>query len=159
MSLKWIRRPVVLIFVVLVLTSGTAAASSELAGSLKCPCGCGKFVSVCDCPTAEQGRLFIQERRQQGLSDAEIAEAYGRQFGQQFVEFVPKGGSGLSLWIIPPVALVAGTIVLFFGLKNKVDIGLSGSDAPICQECGRSVAADADYCPDCGTTLRVEGSG
>ncbi|MFB6095056.1 MAG: cytochrome c-type biogenesis protein CcmH, partial [Halodesulfurarchaeum sp.] len=98
---------IVAIVGLLLLATPAAAAGSGggLLGQLQCPCDCGKYLSVCDCSSANAGRSYVQQLRQQGYTNAEIASAYGKKFGEKFVEFVPKQGSGLSLWLTPLAAV------------------------------------------------------
>lgn len=127
-----------------------AASSGGLLGQLQCPCDCGKYLSVCDCSDADNGRAYVNNLQEQGFADAEVAQAYGEKFGERFVQFVPKEGSGLSLWLTPFAGVVvgAGGIFLYFKKFRETD---GASAAAICPDCGSGLEDGAEYCPSCGS--------
>lgn len=146
-------RIAIVVLAILVATGPAAAASgSGLLGQLQCPCDCGKYLSVCDCPTADTARSYVQKLQEQGFTNAEIADAYGEKFGSQYVEFVPKGGSGLSLWLTPLAGVIvgAGGILVYF--KRFRDPAPPES-VSVCPDCGTALETDATYCPNCGSSL------
>ena len=138
-----------------VLLSPVAAAASGggLLGQLQCPCDCGKYLSVCDCSSADTGRSFVDDLQKQGLANPEIAERYGQQFGQQYVEFVPKEGSGLSLWLTPLAGVVVGAGGIYLYFKRFRGSNPVGSAVSVCPDCGNSIDTGTEYCPECGSNM------
>lgn len=129
-----------------------AAASGGLLGQLQCPCDCGKYLSVCDCSTADTARSYVQQMEDQGLTNPEIADAYGSEFGEDYVEYVPKKGSGLSLWVTPLAGVVVGAggiYVYFRRFRGNHDTG----SLSICPDCGNELDDHTDYCPSCGANV------
>lgn len=145
---------------------------------LRCYCGCGDLLSMCDCEDAVRGRTFVQDKIDQGMSRDEIIDAYVNQFsGPMNSEYnlratVSKSGRGLSLWLLPPVVIVVGGAALYYFIKRgtgetatagtgsagaTVTCGDCGSEVPadskFCRSCGAEVTAvsGANYCPGCGT--------
>lgn len=145
---------IVTVLLAISVAMGPAAAASGggLLGQLQCPCDCGKYLSVCDCETADRGRSFVQELSEQGLTNAQIAERFGEEFGQVYVDYVPKEGSGLSLWLTPLAGVVigAGGIYVYFTRFRETSETAALS---VCPDCGTALETDAEYCPDCGSTL------
>lgn len=140
--------------VLLVAFSPMAAATSggSLLGQLQCPCDCGKYLSVCDCSSADNARAYVSNLREQGYGNAEIAQAFGEKFGEQYVQYVPKEGSGLSLWLTPLAGVVVGAGGIYLYFKKFRD--LDGSNAAaICPDCGSTLDDGAEYCPSCGSNI------
>lgn len=148
-----VSRIVIVLVAVLVAVGPAAAASgSGLLGQLQCPCDCGKYLSVCDCTTADTGRSYVDTLQEQGFVNAEIAEQYGQKFGQQYVQYVPKEGSGLSLWLTPLAGVLvgAGGILVYFRRFRSPE---PRETRAICPDCGSDLAPAAEYCPSCGSSI------
>jgi len=145
--------------------TAAAATLSEIESSVRCYCGCGKMLEICDCQYADNGRKFVREKIDQGLSKEEIIQAYVDQFtmdvgpeGPQDYPLrasVAKSGKGLSLWLLPPAAVVVGASLVYYYLKRDVNRDSPGGSvgAKNCPECGSDVDAGAQFCPGCGTDL------
>jgi len=139
------------------LAAPAAAAGDGLLGSMQCQCGCGKFLTTCDCGSADSGRAFVQSLSAQGKDDSEIAEAYGARFGEEYVNYVPKKGKGLSLWIMPLIGAVVGSAALYYKLKTSGD---AATGAGInCKECGSTVESGQRFCSSCGSEVSAETCG
>lgn len=146
------RIAIVLVALSVVMSPAAGATSGGLLGQLQCPCDCGKYLSVCDCSTADRGRSFVQDLEEQGLTNAEIAEEFGQQFGEEYVEFVPKQGSGLSLWVTPLVGVILGAGGVYAYVTRFRDSGSSAA-LSICPDCGNELADGVEYCPHCGSII------
>lgn len=140
-----------LLLVTSLLVVPAAAAGDGLSGSLQCPCGCEKFLTTCDCGSADNGRAFVQSLSAEGKDDSEIAEAYGARFGEEYVNYVPKRGRGLSLWVVPLIGAVVGSAALYYKLKlseeSRTGTGIS------CEECGSTVESGQKFCSSCGSEV------
>lgn len=133
-----------------------AASADSLDGALQCPCDCGEFLVTCDCNSATSAKSFIEGLRASGKGDAEIAEAYGARFGESYVNYVAKEGSGLSLWLLPPIGAVVGAAAIYYRLKNQEGAaGPAQAGIATCGECGAEVASDQGFCTACGTEVDV----
>lgn len=146
------RIVIVLVAVLVAVGPAAAASGSGLLGQLQCPCDCGKYLSVCDCATADTSRSYVDSLQEQGFVNAEIAEAYGEKFGQQYVHYVPKEGSGLSLWLTPLAGVIvgAGGILIYFRRFRSAE---PRETSAICPDCGSDLAPSAEYCPSCGSSI------
>lgn len=143
-----------------VAAAPAVSAGDGLLGSLQCPCGCGKFLSTCDCSDADSARAFVASQREMGKSDAEIADAYGAEYGEAFVNFVPKKGSGLSLWAIPPLAVLVGAAGVYYVLTRKGTESSVGTPVTaVCEGCGSELDPGQNFCPSCGAEVTVDQCG
>ncbi len=79
---------------------------------LRCPV-C-KSVSVADSPsqTATAMRQDVAQQIAQGRSDEQILDFFRARYGDWVVLAPPFAGTTLLVWLLPPVALLAGLVVL-----------------------------------------------
>ncbi len=122
---------------------------------------------MCDCEYADNGRAFVREKIQEGLSKDEVIDAYVAQFtmdrapnGPQNYPLratVSKEGRGLSLWLIPPIGVIVGASLVYYFLKqdlgSKKGGGASASSSMDCGECGASVPSGSKFCTECGSEV------
>jgi cytochrome c-type biogenesis protein CcmH len=102
--------------VALVTASACAASESkptlaELETEVMCPT-CHTTLDQSSSPVAERIRAFIRARIAAGDTKSEIKGKLVAQFGQQVLASPPKHGFNLLAWVLPPVGLVAGGVVL-----------------------------------------------
>ncbi|MGQ0571321.1 MAG: cytochrome c-type biogenesis protein [Armatimonadota bacterium] len=105
-----------------VLVFGLACAASAaptlddqvyaIAKELMCPVCAGQTVAESSSRLAEQMRGTIRERLRAGQTREEIIAYFVSQFGEGVLAAPPARGSGLLLWLIPPLALGVGAIIL-----------------------------------------------
>lgn len=150
-------RSVFTVFVlVFLLSQPVLAAGDGLDGALQCPCDCGKFLVTCDCESAAEAEAFVDSLRRSGRDESEIAERYGERYGEEFVNYVPKSGRGLSLWLLPPIGVVIGAGALYYRLRRP-ERHVTGSGR--CEGCGAELGPDACYCTECGAEAGVSTCG
>ena len=92
--------------------------ASSLYAGLMCPQCNGQTISQSHAPVAETMRLLVRERLAAQDSDAEIYAFMVEAFGESVLASPPKSGIALTVWIIPPVGLLAGAIALFFAIRK-----------------------------------------
>lgn len=83
-----------------------------IAKELMCPVCAGQTVAESSSQLAEQMRGTIRERLRAGQTREEIIAYFVSQFGEGVLAAPPARGSGLLLWLIPPLALGVGAIIL-----------------------------------------------
>ena len=83
-----------------------------IARELMCPVCAGQTVAESSSQLAEQMRGTIRERLRAGQTREEIIAYFVSQFGEGVLAAPPARGSGLLLWLIPPLALGVGAIIL-----------------------------------------------
>lgn len=139
---------------------------NDVAQDVRCYCGCGDILAICDCEDAVNGEAYIQDKLNQGMSKQEVIDAYVQQFtGPMNSEYnlrasVAKEGRGLSLWILPPVAVVVGAAAFYFFLKRGMgqDTSSSSTSTTPCPDCGEAVPTGAKFCTGCGSEMPKSGS-
>ncbi len=109
--------PAVLVLAaVLPLAGGTAPTLDDqvyaIAAQLMCPVCGGQTVAESGSQLAEQMRAIMRERLRAGQSRDEIIAYFVGQFGEGILAAPPPRGGGLPLWLVPPVALAIGLVVL-----------------------------------------------
>lgn len=139
-----------LLLAALATAPAAAQAQSGLDGALQCPCDCGKFLTTCDCDSADEARGFVSDLKSRGQGDAEVAESYGERYGEQYVNYVPKSGRGLSLWLAAPVGVVVGAGAIYYRLQGTGDSAVGGTTGAGCPNCGAGLGPDAKFCTECG---------
>lgn len=83
-----------------------------IAKELMCPVCGGQTVAESGAQLAAQMRDVIRARLQQGQTREEIIDYFVAQFGEGILAAPPRRGGGLLVWLVPPVALGIGAIVL-----------------------------------------------
>ena len=123
MKLK-VRIGVLLIIVCLVIMPGQAIAAlyDDVQESLICPACLDDRMTVASCndSTAEQTRQDIQQRLASGQTKDEIIDAYVAQYGETILASPRKSGFNLVAWIIPPLAVIGGTALVYVAVTRWV---------------------------------------
>jgi cytochrome c-type biogenesis protein CcmH len=83
-----------------------------IAQELMCPVCGGQTVAESNSRLAEQMRATIRERVLAGQSRDEIIAYFVAQFGESVLAAPRARGGGLILWLVPPLALLAGAVVV-----------------------------------------------
>ncbi len=97
--------------------AGPAAASesqptlAEIESEVVCPT-CHTTLDQSSSPVANRMRNFIRARIAAGDTKSEIKRRLVADFGEQVLASPPKRGFNLLAWVIPPVAALAGAVVL-----------------------------------------------
>jgi len=111
-----LARATVSLMLALVLVTPAVASESrpslaELESEVICPT-CHTTLDQSSSPVANRMRTFIRARIAAGDTKSEIKNALVRDFGEQVLASPPKRGFNLLAWVLPPVAAVAGAVVL-----------------------------------------------
>ena len=122
------------LFVILALFfifSGTALAQegetrvvtddevNAIAKQLFCPVCENVPLDACPALSCIQWREMIRELIAQGWSEAEIIDYLVEEYGDEIVPLPPPRGFNWMLYIIPPVAILAGSFMFFKSLKSS----------------------------------------
>ena len=106
--------------------SGLAAAQERLDieerartldQQLICPVCPGETLHQSQATLAEQMRRIIRERLAEGQSEGEILDYFVSVYGDSVLAAPPRRGFGLVAWLVPPLALIAGGIVVLYTLR------------------------------------------
>ncbi len=93
-----------------------AALYSDIQASLICPACLDERMTVAACndSTAEQTRQDIQRKLAAGQTKEQIIAGYVAQYGDIILAVPPKKGFNLMAWVMPVVATIGGTALVYF---------------------------------------------
>jgi cytochrome c-type biogenesis protein CcmH len=112
-------RSLALLFVIALVTAGSAAASeqhptlAELEDELVCPT-CKTTLAMSNAPVAERMRDFIRERIAAGDTKSEIKDKLVAQFGEGVLAAPPARGFNLLAWLLPIAGALAAVVAVAF---------------------------------------------
>lgn len=91
------------------VTPAQEAEARRIESMLIAPCCWSQQVSVHQSPAADEIRRDIRKRLARGESSQQILDDYVVQFGVRILAVPPARGFTRVLYVIPPIALLAGT--------------------------------------------------
>ena len=96
------------------------ARARNLSRELRCMVCQNQSIDDSDAPLARDLRLLVRERIAAGSTDQQVMDFLVARYGE-FVLLKPRvEGRTLVLWLIPPLALIAGGFALWLGnLRRK----------------------------------------
>ena len=126
--MKWLRG-VAPSLVVLMLGAHLALPQEYVQGpeyrkvtdALMCQCGCGSTITTCSmehCHSAEPIREEIAERIANGESAEAIIAVFQERYGLPILSAPPASGFHLTAWIVPPIALFFGALIVMYVLRS-----------------------------------------
>jgi len=130
--MKWfLKRGVLALFVVLPMASGAAQQAPKLdepvqpnpegnaaISRLRSPFCPGMMLETCPSPQAKILRDSIQAMAWEGASSDSLVEWMLGNYGEEYRAVPRAAGSGLWAWVMPPLALLAGLIIVAFALQH-----------------------------------------
>ena len=117
---------IVLVLALALLVAGTALAQEPLpsddevnaiAKQLYCPVCENIPLDVCPTQACEQWRQVIRDKLSEGWSEDRIKTYFVDQYGDRVLAEPPPRGLNLLVYVVPPVAFLAGAVVLFQAMK------------------------------------------
>ena len=123
------RFPWILMIVVLMLSGwvGTVYAQqptpsdddvNKIASQLFCPVCENTPLDVCPTQACAQWRDEIRLRLAQGWSEDQIKEYFAESYGIRVLAEPPRQGLNWLVYIVPPVAFIAGAYILFRAFRS-----------------------------------------
>ncbi|MCL4439835.1 MAG: cytochrome c-type biogenesis protein CcmH [Firmicutes bacterium] len=107
-----------LIALSLFIWPGTASASlyDDITESLICPACLDDRMTVASCgdSTAEQAKEDIKAKLAAGQTKDQILAGYVAKYGDIILTVPSKSGFNIMAWVIPPLATIAGTLLVYF---------------------------------------------
>ncbi len=109
-----------------------------VAEGLTCQCGCGLTVANCNHPNCEFAvpvREKIDKLIAQGMDGAQIIGLFRAQYGEKVLSAPTMQGFNLLAWVIPPIAIVLGAMLVIFTVSRwratpSVDSARGASEPP-----------------------------
>ena len=90
---------------------------NAVAKQLYCPVCENIPLDVCGTQACAQWRELIREKLGQGWSEAQIKQYFVDQYGDRVLATPPAHGLNWLVYLVPPVAIVAGFYILYRALK------------------------------------------
>lgn len=90
---------------------------NAIAKQLYCPVCENIPLDVCPTQACAQWRELIREKLAEGWTENEIKTYFVAQYGDRVLASPPATGLNWLIYIIPPVAIIAGAYILFRALR------------------------------------------
>ena len=108
--------------VLIAAACGSPAASLEeraqaIDQTLMCPVCPSETIDQSQVPIALQMRQRVRDMLADGATRDEIYDHFKVRYGETVLAAPSKGGANLTVWIVPPVGLVVGAVVLMAALR------------------------------------------
>ncbi len=91
---------------------------NAIAKQLYCPVCENVPLDVCGTTACEQWRALIREKLEAGWTEEEIKTYFVNQYGDRVLAEPPRRGLNWLVYIVPPVAFLAGAYLLYRGLRS-----------------------------------------
>ena len=95
------------------------ARARELSRELRCMVCQNQSIDESEAPLARDLRLLVRERLTKGDTDQQVLDFLVVRYGEFVLLKPPLESSTIILWALPPVALLAGAIGLFFAMRRR----------------------------------------
>jgi len=95
------------------------ARARELSRELRCMVCQNQSIDDSEAPLARDLRLLVRERLTKGDTDQQVLDFLVARYGEFVLLKPPLEGRTIILWTLPPLALLAGAIGLFFAGRRR----------------------------------------
>ena len=100
------------------------ARARELSRELRCMVCQNQSIDESEAPLARDLRLLVRERITKGDTDQQVLDFLVVRYGEFVLLKPPLESRTIILWALPPVALLAGAISLFFAVRRRRTVQL-----------------------------------
>lgn len=94
------------------MTPELDARAANLYAGIMCPICDGQTISQSHAQISETMRQMVRERLIAGDTNDEIYDFMIEAFGQDIIASPPTSGLGLAVWVVPPIAILMGAVVV-----------------------------------------------
>ena len=91
----------------------------DLSRELRCMVCQNQSIDDSEAPLARDLRLLVRERLTKGDTDQQVLDFLVARYGEFVLLKPPLESRTIILWALPPVALLAGAIGLFFAVRRR----------------------------------------
>lgn len=102
---------------------------NAVAKEMYCPVCENTPLDVCPTQACIEWRELIREMLAEGKTEAEIKQYFVERFGDRVLAAPPARGLNWLVYVIPPVAILAGLIILYSALRSLRQPSPAGGDA------------------------------
>ena len=95
------------------------ARARELSRELRCMVCQNQSIDESEAPLARDLRLLVRERLTKGDTNQQVLDFLVARYGEFVLLKPPLASRTFILWALPPVALLAGAIGLFFAARRR----------------------------------------
>ena len=95
------------------------ARARELSRELRCMVCQNQSIDDSEAPLARDLRLLVRERLTNGDTDQQVLDFLVARYGEFVLLKPPLESRTIILWTLPPLALLAGAIGLFFAGRRR----------------------------------------
>ena len=95
------------------------ARARELSRELRCMVCQNQSIDESEAPLARDLRLLVRERLTKGDTNQQVLDFLVARYGEFVLLKPPLESRTFILWALPPVALLAGAIGLFFAVRRR----------------------------------------
>jgi cytochrome c-type biogenesis protein CcmH len=107
------------------------ARARELSRELRCMVCQNQSIDESEAPLARDLRLLVRERLTKGDTNQQVLDFLVSRYGEFVLLEPPLEGRTLILWALPPAALLAGALGLFFAMRRRRTDGLEAATLSI----------------------------
>ena len=100
------------------------ARARELSRELRCMVCQNQSIDESEAPLARDLRLLVRERLTKGDTDQQVLDFLVARYGEFVLLKPPLESRTIILWALPPVALLAGAVGLFFAVRRRRTVQL-----------------------------------
>jgi cytochrome c-type biogenesis protein CcmH len=100
------------------------ARARELSRELRCMVCQNQSIDESEAPLARDLRLLVRERITKGDTDQQVLDFLVVRYGEFVLLKPPLESRTIILWALPPVALLAGSVGLFFAVRRRRTVQL-----------------------------------
>ena len=112
----------VLLFLARVVSAQTGGPTDDqvnaIAKQLYCPVCENTPLDVCPTQACAQWRAVIRDKLAAGWTEQQIKDYFVQQYGERVLARPSTNGLNLFIWVLPPIALLAGAFFLFRYLRS-----------------------------------------
>jgi cytochrome c-type biogenesis protein CcmH len=91
---------------------------NAIAKNMYCPVCENIPLDVCGTDACAQWREQIREKLAEGWTEEEIREYFVQLYGERVLSEPPRRGLNWLIYVLPPIAFIAGAYILYRGIKN-----------------------------------------
>ena len=95
------------------------ARARELSRELRCMVCQNQSIDESEAPLARDLRVLVRERLTKGDTDQQVLDFLVARYGEFVLLKPPLESKTIVLWALPPVALLAGAVGLYFAVRRR----------------------------------------
>jgi cytochrome c-type biogenesis protein CcmH len=107
---------------------------NRVARQLYCPVCENVPLDVCPTQACADWRADIYDKLAQGWTDEQIKDYFAQQHGDRVLARPPARGLNLAVYVVPPLALLMGGLLLYRYLHARRPVTVPAAEAPLASD-------------------------